>query len=35
MAIADHARDTTGGAVIGASATTTVESVLPPRIMPP
>src|SRR5439155_15450231 len=35
MAIADHARETTGGARMGASATTTVLSVLPPRIMPP
>src|SRR5262245_27603988 len=35
MASAAHARDTTGGAVIGASAITTVLSVLPPRIMPP
>jgi len=35
MAMADHARDTTGGAVIGSSATTTVLSVLPPRIIPP
>ena len=35
IAIADHVCDTTGGASIGASATTTVLSVLPPRIMPP
>ncbi len=35
IAIADHVRDTTGGAVIGPSATTTVLSVFPPRIMPP
>ena len=35
IAIADHACDTTGGASIGPSATTTVLSVLPPRIMPP
>src|ERR1700687_479235 len=35
MAIADHARETTGGARIGASAMTTVLSVLPPRITPP
>ena len=35
IAIADHAFDTTGGASIGPSPTTTVLSVLPPRIMPP
>jgi hypothetical protein len=35
MAMADHALDTTGGARMGASATTTVLSVFPPRIMPP
>jgi hypothetical protein len=35
IAIADHARATTGGVEIGPSATTTVLSVGPPRIIPP
>src|SRR5581483_10568895 len=35
MPIADHACDSTGGAWIGPSPTTTLASVLPPRIMPP
>ncbi len=35
IAIADHDRATTGGAVIGPSPTTTVLSVFPPRIIPP
>ncbi len=35
MRMADHAALTVGGASTGPSATTTVDSVLPPRIMPP
>src|SRR4051812_15014651 len=35
MPIADHVFDTTGGASMGPSPTTTVLSVLPPRIIPP
>ena len=34
-AIADHARETIGGEEIARSATMIVESVLPPRILPP
>jgi hypothetical protein len=35
IASADHARATMGGVEIGASATTSVASVLPPRMVPP
>ena len=35
MNTADHASATVGGASIAPSASTTVASVLPPRIIPP